>query len=499
MSADFGPQVSRRSGRFGPELLHTLDVGTDVMVLPVAPAADGVGLTLPSVAAALPGLELADLARRESASGAAGEITRLTLPQRPAIVLFGTGDGGSTALRRAGAAVARATAGFQRALLDIGPHAAQAGPLVEGLMLASYRPPRTGIDDGPKLPLAAVELVGEVAEQEVSRARVAARATCRARLLAATPSNIKTPAWMAEQALALVGQAGGRGAGLSATVYDEAWIAKTGLRALAAVGAGSATPPRLVVVDYHPRGASSSPVLLVGKGITFDSGGISIKPREAMITMKTDMSGAAIVLATTLAAAELALPRRVVAVLPLAENAFSGSAYRPGDVIRCYDGTTVEIGNTDAEGRMVLADAMSWGVQEFAPSVLIDVATLTGAASLGLGRQYGALYATDQALTQGLAAAGAAAGEVLWPMPLVDEYRPALKSTIADLSHIATDSHVGGGSITAALFLQHFTGGTDWAHLDIAGPGRATKDLHEITAGPTGFSARALLGWLASV
>src|SRR5690606_16504267 len=159
-----------------------------------------------------------------------------------------------------------------------------------------------------------------------------------------------------------------------------------------------------------------------------DTGGLSIKPREAMVPMKTDMSGAAVVLSVVLAAAELRLPQRVVAVLPLAENAVSGSAYRPSDVIRMYDGSTVEIGNTDAEGRMVLADAMAWGRAEFAPSVLVDVATLTGAASLGLGKLHAALYATVPELSDALVAAGDEAGEPLWPMPLVEDYRGALHS-----------------------------------------------------------------------
>lgn len=253
-------------------------------------------------------------------------------------------------------------------------------------------------------------LVGEVVPDAVEMAEVAARATCRARLLAATPSNIKNPQWLADQVVALAKEAGGARAGLRVNVRDERWIERTGMGGLAAVGRGSATPPRLVVLEYRPKGVTAGPVLLVGKGITYDTGGLSIKPREAMVPMKTDMSGAAIVLAATLAAAELRLPQAVVAVLPLAENAVSGSAYRPGDVVRVYDGTTVEIGNTDAEGRMVLADAMAWGRERFAPSAMIDVATLTGAASLGLGKRHAALYATTPELTDGLVAAGEAAG-----------------------------------------------------------------------------------------
>lgn len=503
MPADLVPHVNHVPG---PVARGTLD-GADAVALLVTSGDDGVAV--PAGLDAVLGVDLAAFAAGERSVGRAGELTTLTLPPLldgaapwdglPARVhLAGAGDGGSTALRRAGAALARAAAGRTRLVVDLGDHAEGVGPLVEGLLLASYRPPFTGVGEGPTAPVAEVVLVGDVDADTVTTAQVAARATRRARLLAATPSSTKNPAWLADQAVALVKEAGGSRAGLRVTVRDEAWIVRTGLGGLGAVGGGSASPPRLVVVEYAPKGVGGDPVLLVGKGITYDTGGLSIKPREAMVPMKTDMSGAAIVLAVTLAAAELALPRRVVAVLPLAENAVSGSAYRPGDVVRVYDGTTVEIGNTDAEGRMVLADAMAWGREQYSPSVLVDVATLTGAASLGLGKLHAALYATAPELSEALVAAGDAAGEPLWPMPLVDDYRGALDSAVADVSHIATDPHVGGGSITAALFLQRFAGDTPWVHLDIAGPGRADKDAHEVTKGPTGFSARALLGWLAA-
>lgn len=504
MSADTGPRIRHVPG---PIARATLD-GADVAALLVSAGDDG--LAVPTGLDAVLGVDLAAFAAQESATGAEAELTRLSLPplldgdapwsDLPVrVLLVGVGDGGSTALRRAGAAVARATAGRRRLALDVGDHAEGAGPLVEGLLLASDRPPFRGIGDGPGAPVEEVVLVGDVSDDALTTAEVSARATRRARLLAATPSNIKSPQWLADRAVALVKEAGGARAGLRVNVRDERWIERTGMGGLAAVGRGSATPPRLVVVEYRPRGATTPPVLLVGKGITYDTGGLSIKPREAMVPMKTDMSGSAIVLAATLAAAELRLPQPVVAVLPLAENAVSGSAYRPGDVVRVYDGTTVEIGNTDAEGRMVLADAMSWGVERFAPRAMVDVATLTGAAALGLGKLHAALYATTADLTDGLVAAGAAAGEPLWPMPLVEEYRSALDSPIADISHISTDAHVGAGSITAALFLQRFAGDVPWAHLDIAGPGRSDADRHEITKGPTGFSARALISWLSAL
>lgn len=503
MSADPGPRITLTPG---PVARPALD-GADVAALLVS--SDDDGLVVPTGLDAVLGVDLAAFAAQESAKGSAGDLTTLTLPPLldgaapwdglpPRVLLAGVGDGGSTALRRAGASLARAAAGKDRLVVDPGNHGEGVAPLVEGLLLASYRPPFTGSGEAPTAPVGEIVLLRDVSEDAVREAEVAARATCRARLLAATPSNIKNPQWLADQAVALVKESGGTRAGLRVTVHDEAWIERTGMGGLAAVGGGSVSPPRLVVVEYRPKHATAGPVLLVGKGITYDTGGLSIKPREAMVPMKTDMSGAAVVLATTLAAAELRLPVPVVAVLPLAENAVSGSAYRPGDVVTVYDGTTVEIGNTDAEGRMVLADGLAWGRETFSPSVIVDVATLTGAASLGLGKLHAALYATAPELSDALVAAGEAAGEPLWPMPLVEEYRSALDSPIADISHIATDPHVGAGSITAALFLQRFVGEVPWAHLDIAGPGRADADRHEITKGPTGFSARALLGWLAT-
>ena len=498
---DAAPRLRHARGPISRDAL----VGADAVALIIG-APDG-DLAVPTGLDGLLGVDLAAFAAHQSAAGAAAEITPLSLPPLldgaapweglpTRVLLAGAGDGGSTALRRAGAALARAATGRERLVIDLGDHAEGVGPLVEGLLLASYRPPFRGIGSGPKPPVGEIVLVGDVADEAIAAAQVSARATCRARLLAATPSNIKSPDWLAEQAVALAKEVGGARAGLRVKIHDETWIERTGLGGLAAVGGGSATPPRLVTVQYTPKGVTAAPVLLVGKGITYDTGGISIKPREAMVPMKTDMSGAAVVLSVVLAAAELKLDVPVVAVLPLAENAVSGSSYRPGDVVRMYDGSSVEIGNTDAEGRMVLADAMAWGREEFAPSVLVDVATLTGAASLGLGKLHAALYASAPELSTALVAAGEAAGEPLWPMPLVEEYRGALDSAVADVSHIATDAHVGGGSITAALFLQRFAGDVPWAHLDIAGPGRSDSDRHEITKGPTGVTARTLLHWL---
>ncbi|QGH70287.1 M17 family metallopeptidase [Pseudactinotalea sp. HY158] len=488
--------------------------GVDALVLLVAPGEDAPELLPGSGAgadlAAGFGLDLAGTLARLEVTGAAGQAVSLPLPviadddrwaQFPPLLLFAGGDGSAVDARRAGAAIARAARpGQVVAIADLaGLTDPAATALVEGLVLASYRHPFRGAGPGPTGPADQFRLVG-VDPDALAGGLCSAEATVVARRWAATPSNVKNPQWFAEQAVDAVEALGRRSGGSAATtrvrVHDEQWIREHGLGGLAAVGNGSATPPRLVVVEYTPAGAEPGRIVLVGKGITYDTGGISIKPRAAMVPMKTDMAGAAAVLAAVLGAAEAGVATSVVGVLPMAENAFSGGSYRPGDIVTIADGTTVEIGNTDAEGRMVLADGMAWARAHYEPEAMIDVATLTGAASLGLGKEHGALYATADRLAHGLESAGEQTGEALWRMPLVDDYAAALTSPVADLSHISRDRHVGGGSITAALFLRHFAGDVPWAHLDIAGPGRAARTTGILTEGATGFGARTLLRFL---
>jgi leucyl aminopeptidase len=327
-------------------------------------------------------------------------------------------------------------------------------------------------------------------------ATLTARAARVARDLANTPSNEKDPAWLAGQAreLAKLG-------GLQVTVRDEKQLAAERFGGLLAVGAGSARPPRLIELRYTPEkvGRRTPHVVLVGKGITFDSGGLSLKPRESMVPMKTDMAAAGAVLAVMSVLREAGVRVRVTALAAAAENLPGASAYRPGDVITQYGGRTVEVFNTDAEGRLVLADALAYADRHLDPDVLVDLATLTGAASQGLGRRHAALYTADDALAGEFAVAGEASGEQVWRMPLVEDYRESLESEVADLSHISRDPHISGGSITAALFLREFAGARRWAHLDIAGPARADRDEHEVTRGGTGYGARLLLRWLETL
>ncbi len=336
--------------------------------------------------------------------------------------------------------------------------------------------------------LAPEAVVGEYAAA-VSRACELARATGLARDLANTPSNVKSPAWLASTAERVATDV----RGLSVTVRDEKWLAERKFGGILAAGGGSAHPPRLVELSYRPRGATTH-LLLVGKGITFDTGGLSLKPAAGMHLMRTDMSGGGAVIAALRAIAALRLDVRVTGLVPSAENSVSGSAYRPGDVVRHYGGRTTQVDNTDAEGRMVLADALAYGVATYRPDVVVDVATLTGAMKVALGLRTGGLFATDDALAERIRAAGDEVGEQWWRMPLSEEYSDAVRADLADVRQCPP----GPGGITAALFLREFTAGVPWAHLDIAGPARAEGTYAEVVPGGTGFAARTLVEFAAS-
>jgi leucyl aminopeptidase len=274
-------------------------------------------------------------------------------------------------------------------------------------------------------------------------------------------------------------------------------LAAAGFGGITAVGAGSAAPPCLIELSYAPPGWRTH-VVLVGKGITFDSGGLSLKPLDNMKLMKTDMAGGAVVMATLSVAAALGIRCKITGLVPAAENMPSGSAMRPGDVITQYGGRTVEIINTDAEGRLVIADALAYADLTMDPDVLVDVATLTGAARMALGTTIGALFTDHDDLAAALVTAGEAGGERLWRLPLATDYGDALESTVADLAHISARPQGRPTAIEAALFLREFSGGRPWAHLDIAGTARAAADDGEISKGATGFGTRLLLRWLAT-
>jgi leucyl aminopeptidase len=484
--------------------------GTDsagLLVVPVMPAGGHPGAGQPAAAVdpALDGLLAISTAEAVAAyrlTGRAGEAaqTMATISGRPArVLLLGVGDRSPGALRRAGAELGRRIAeGGTATVSAVAPETGEGlQAFAEGVLLGGYRfdlksgHPPTGAPGQVRL------LVGDGSAAAAAAARAAAIATAvgLARDLTNLPSQVKSPQWLAEEAVAVTADRG-----VQARIWSPAELAEAGFGGILAVGSGSARPPRLIELSYQPSGAHPSGVqahiVLVGKGITFDSGGLSLKPNDGMKLMKTDMAGGAVVIAVLSALASLGVPHRVTGLVAAAENMPSGSAYRPGDVITQYGGRTVEVLNTDAEGRLVLADALAYAAAVLRPDQLIDIATLTGAARVALGTSHAALYATDDALAQALIAAGQASGDRVWRMPLEDSYATALASDVADLSHIARDG-TPAGSITAALFLREFAGGLPWAHLDIAGTGRSAENDGELAKGATGFGVRLLLRLLA--
>ena len=514
------PAVSLTGGDVSDTPL-LIDGSLDAIAVPVGPATDGDDGLEPgsgtAQVAARYGIDLAELATRAGLTGAAGEAHTVQLP-RPVgsavalpwdglpvrVVLVGTGSGSGGDLRRAGAALAGASRGLGRVATTVGVRPADSASaaaqalraVADGYLLGAY-PPYREVGTGNGGPKPCGELVflgrdGTRAGSAVAVARAVADAVWLARDLTATPSGTKSPAWLAGRATHLA-----RRAGLEVEVLGPRQLAAGGFGGLLAVGGGSARTPRLVRVTFDPgQVGAGSHVVVVGKGITFDTGGISLKPRESMVGMKTDMAGAAVALATVLGAAALGSRFKVTAVLPLAENHLGAASYRPGDVVRVHGGRTVEVTNTDAEGRMVLADALDWAVRELAPDVLLDVATLTGAATVALGRTHAGLFTDDDALADALTAAGADSGEAVWRMPLVDDYEPSIDSTVADVRQVGADPREGAGAILAALMLRRFVGDTRWAHLDIAGPARSAAAAHEVPEGATGFGVRLLLALL---
>ncbi len=308
-----------------------------------------------------------------------------------------------------------------------------------------------------------------------------------ARDLVSHPGNVATPGYLANTAKELA-----QCHGLECRVYEQAEMENLGMNALVGVGKGAAEPPRLIVLEYHGADGKGRPVVLVGKGITFDSGGISIKPGAGMEEMKTDMAGAAAVLGTMAAAAGLKLPVNLIGIIPTAENMPGGKAYKPGDVLTSMSGTTIEITNTDAEGRLILCDALHFALK-YKPAVMIDLATLTGACVVALGHEASGLMGNNQRLVDTLKEAGERCGERLWPLPLWDEYGEIMKSDIADLKNAGSRD---GGSITAGWFLKQFVGKTTWAHLDIAGTAWGDKARPYCPKGATGVGVRLLIEYL---
>ncbi len=481
-------------------------VGAQVVALPVIPADPPGEVSLGPGAAELLDqldLDLFGLLERNRATGKVGEIheipvldvSALANPDLTMVLLVGVGTQSADDLRRAGAVLARRTRGMGTVASSVAALADDTGmqAFVEGVVLGSFGFHRrsTGPEHQP-VEQVVLAMVADADERRevVDRAMALAGASWLARGLALTPSNEKNPQWLAEKAADIA-----RTANLDLKVWDEKALAKDGFGGILGVGRASATPPRLIQLSYKPAksGRRTPHIVLVGKGITFDTGGLSIKPGDSMMNMKRDMTGGGVVMAVLGALADVDCPVRVTGLIAAAENAISGDAMRPGDVVRHYGGRTSEVTNTDAEGRLVMADALAYAVAELDPTILVDVATLTGAMKLALGQRIGGYFSNNDALSELIGEAGAAAGEPLWRMPLVEDYEAKLDSKIADADNAPKGS---GGAITAALFLRHFTGGLPWAHIDLASVGDSPVDEFEWSQGATGFGARALLRWL---
>jgi leucyl aminopeptidase len=452
--------------------------------------------------------QLADVLAAERFSGKPAQVTHLhTAGRIPAgrVIVVGLGKRADVTLETVRRA---ASAGLRRArelgarsvaidvLGDRLPPQSRAHAVTEGALLGAYTFDRYKREKAEKRieSLTVIEADGrrrrEVAEGSRT-GQVFAEATCLARDLVNSPANDVHPTYLAKVAADIA-----KDAKLGLKVFDRADCQKMGMGLFLGVAAGSQQPPKFIHLSYTPSGRSRRRVAIIGKGITFDSGGLDLKSAEGMLRMKDDMSGAAAVLAIMRALPKLSPRVEVHGLIAATENMPSGSAIRPGDVLRAMNGTTVEIGNTDAEGRLTLADAMCYAADKLRADEIVDMATLTGACVVALGPLCSGLFANNQDLADRLLAAAEDAGERVWQLPLIDEYRDNLKSDVADMNNVGPR---GGGAITAGLFLKEFAGDRPWAHLDIAGPARSPKAEGIVPKGATGFGARLLARWVESL
>jgi leucyl aminopeptidase len=480
----------------------------DALVIPM-PQGEKLPRSLRALDRALGG-SIADALEAGDFAGKSGEQYPLPANGIAArrVLLLGLGDEGKLepeSLRScAGAAVRFAMKRKVEHLGLIAPAARRVSPqdtgalLAEGARLGAYRFDKYRTVEDPPGEVREVSLVADGARAARLRSgtkpgEAIAEAICLARDLSNEPGSVHTPVWLADQSRAMA-----RRHGLRARVLSERELESEGMQAILAVGRGSANPPRLIVLEHNApkRGAKRlKTVALVGKGVTFDTGGISIKPAASMEEMKHDMSGGAAVIGALQAAATLALPLHVVGIVGAAENKPDGNAYLPGDVLKTASGKTIEVINTDAEGRIVLSDALHYATR-FEPEAIVDLATLTGACVIALGSHCAGVMGNDEKLIDRVQAAGKRAHERAWPLPLWDEHKKQIRSHIADIKN------TGGreaGTLTAAAFLSHFVGETPWAHLDIAGTAWANDAGSTGVKGATGFGVRLLVellrGW----
>ncbi|MCB8880164.1 leucyl aminopeptidase family protein [Acidisoma cellulosilytica] len=450
-------------------------------------------LVIPVIGGAIPA-DVAAAAAAGGFTGAKGDTLRLHAPSPDhagrSVLLLGLGKGGEAKAEAAGAAAAAALGSLRHIAID--GRALPRGlsvPLALGAALRAWRMPQYRQGEMPDdiCRIDRIDLVVEDPERlgrRFEEAQITVEAVCFAKTLTAEPSNILTPAAFIKRLSKL------EKVGIAVEVIEGKALAREGLNLLAAVGRGSANPPALVILRW-PGTLDAPPVTFVGKGITFDTGGISIKSADHMWDMRGDMGGAAVCAGAMLALARRKTPAPVSAVLALAENMVSGEAYRPGDVVQSHSGLTVEIIDTDAEGRLVLADALSYALAHLKPRAIVDVATLTYAVGAALGQEMAGVYANDTVLAANLAAAGEKVSERLWRLPMTDRDRDALASDIADIKQCLAGKLVPDASLAAA-FLSRFVGDTPWAHIDIGGTDAREEADERYPAGPTAFGLRLL-------
>jgi leucyl aminopeptidase len=365
--------------------------------------------------------------------------------------------------------------------------------VAEGSLLGLYQytpfktVDREDLKDMEQLNIITDEKDFSLIESAIKKAQIITQAVYFARDLVSAPSNEMTPSIMAQKAREIA-----RRKNVSCKVLDKAKMKEMGMNALLAVASGSNEEPKFIILEYAGGKKSAAPIVLVGKGLTFDSGGISIKPSDKMEEMKSDMSGGAAVMGVIMAAADLHLPLNIIGFIPATENMPGGTAYKPGDILKSYSGKTIEVLNTDAEGRLILADALAYA-SEFKPEVVIDVATLTGACIVALGDDVIGMLGTDDKLKSEIDRAAQTTGELVWELPLWEGYHELIKSDIADYKNSSGRS---AGTITAAAFLSKFAGDAPWVHLDIAGPAWTNKEKNYIPKGASGVAVRLLVEFL---
>jgi len=487
-------------------------VGVPVLAGPSGPELPA-GLPTAACGFALPGVLDPAWCARQGFAASVGQVLVLRAADGPARMLVGLGSVHPVTperWRRAAASFVRSagesgTAAFVMPTFEPDvPQSEIGAAITEGAVLAAYRFDRfkSRLKGGSITRLVVAQGhsgVGDV-DQSVSagirRGSLIGGAVCLARDLVNTPPSNLTPTQLAKRAVEILGQR----PSLRVQVWDEDRITEEGLGGLIGVSRGSAERPKLVRADYEPVraleiGGQVPHVVLVGKGITFDSGGLSLKSADGMITMKTDMSGAAAVLATLWACRDLGVEIHVTGLVPIAENMPGPSALKPGDVVTIRNGMTIEVLNTDAEGRLILADALCLA-NEAKADAIVDIATLTGAATVALGPLVAALFSNNYELMGKVRQAGGRAGEQVWPLPMPEDYAEYLDSEVADMKN--TGKAGQAGAISAAMLLARFVGDTPWAHLDIAGPARSSESTGYLTKGGTGFGVRTLLEFLSS-